>query len=447
VFDDGAAYFDTAALARGVRALGLLDPDVDDGERIDRIRLLEELKAAAAAAQARETVLFAAAQRAAQSAAGVSEDKIGRSTAGQIGLARRISPFHARRYAGWAHILTTELPQTFTALAAGRVSEWRAMLVARETAWLSREHRAIVDQQLAPHLQTLGDRRTETEARKLAYRLDPEGAVAKVRGADSDRRVTVRPAPESMARLTALLPVAQGVAAYAALIRDADSRISQGDQRGRGQLMADTLVERVTGQTEAIDVPVEINLIMAADTLLQPDGAEGTEPAHLDGYGPLPAALARDLALGPASGSAPRWIRRLFTHPDSGQLIAMETRRRDFTPAQRRFLRVRDHFCRTPYCEAPIRHADHVRPAAAGGPTTVRNGRGTCEACNYTKQTPGWHSRALFAPGAHHDVEISTPTGHRYRSRAPDPPGVHLRPASPVHAQVERHIARRDRAA
>lgn len=131
-----------------------------------------------------------------------------------------------------------------------------------------------------------------------------------MRGADSDRRVSLRPAPDTMARLTALLPVAQGVAAYAALLREADSRISQGDDRGRGQLMADTLVERLTGQAEAGDVPVEINLIMSTEALVDPAGPGGSEPAHLDGYGPIPAPIGRELALGPASGGAPRWVRR-----------------------------------------------------------------------------------------------------------------------------------------
>src|SRR5947209_10444027 len=235
MFDAVLADEGSAALTAMLGTLRGLESDVEDRARIDRIRLLEELKSAAAAAQAAETAAFAASQRAAQRAAGVKPEVTARSVAGQVGLARRISPFHARRYVGWSTILTTELPATFTALADGRVSEWRAILVARETAWLSREHRAEVDRLLALRLETLGDRGTEIEAKRLAYRLDPEGAAAKVRGAESDRRVTLRPAPETMARLTALLPVAQGVAAYAALLTEANSAISTGDGRGRGQ--------------------------------------------------------------------------------------------------------------------------------------------------------------------------------------------------------------------
>ena len=48
-----------------------------------------------------------------------------------------------------------------------------------------------------------------------------------------------------MTYVTALLPVAQGVGVYAALRRAADTTF---DDRSRGQVMADTLVERVTGR-------------------------------------------------------------------------------------------------------------------------------------------------------------------------------------------------------
>ncbi|HWU23465.1 MAG TPA: DUF222 domain-containing protein [Nocardioides sp.] len=128
------------------------------------------------------------------------------------------------------------------------------MIVARETAWLSREHRTAVDRDLAPRLESLGDKRVEAEAKKAAYRIDPAGFVDRLHNSERDRRVTLRPAPDAMTRLTALLPVAQGVAAYTALARHADTNIATGDERGRGHVMADTLVERLTGQAHASDV-------------------------------------------------------------------------------------------------------------------------------------------------------------------------------------------------
>jgi hypothetical protein len=100
-----------------------LDPDCDDAVRIDQIRQLEELKSAAAAVQARVTAAFVASQRAANRAAGVKAEHAERGIAQQVGLAKRTSPFHARRYVGWASILTAELPHTFARLQAGETTE------------------------------------------------------------------------------------------------------------------------------------------------------------------------------------------------------------------------------------------------------------------------------------------------------------------------------------
>jgi hypothetical protein len=406
-------------------AMRTLPDTTDDSERIERIRLLEELKSAAAAVQAEQTAKFVASQRTEQSAAGIPADRVGRGIAAQVALARRISPWLAQRYVGWTTVLTRELPGTFSTLKAGRTTEWRAMLVARETLWLSRADRAEVDADLGPRLESLGDRRVEAEAKKLAYRLDPEGYVARVRGAEKDRWVGLRPAPDVMCRLTGLLPVAQGVAAYAALGREADSRIAQGDSRGRGQIMADTMVERLTGQATAADVPVEINLVMTDSAFV---GASD-EPVELVDHGPIPADSARRLVLTPADHT-PMWLRRLYRHPETGRLAAMDSTRRLFNANQRNFIRVRDQRCRTPWCEAPIRQIDHAIPFADGGSTSVDNAQGYCEACNHAKQAPGWRTKPVGAAG---DFLIITPTRHRYQHRPPDLPGTSgKRPSSPV---------------
>lgn len=429
MFDLSLLAHDTPVSARLqglVCEVGLLDGSgADDAERIDQIRALEELKAAVAAAQARVTVAFAASQEAAQVAGGAHGSDVGRGVASQVALAKRESPARARRYVGWAEVLVGELPRTLEALRRGETTEWRAMIVARETGWLSAPHRATVDDELAGQLESLGDRQVEAETKKMAYRLDPQGFVDRARRAERDRRVTLRPAPDTMARLTALLPVAQGVAAYAALRTCADTLLAEGDERGRGQLMADALVERLTGQETASSVPVSVGLVMTDRTLFNLDDAAGDEPAHVEHYGPVPADLARRLVLDAPSGAGV-WLRRLYATPSSGRLVAMESRSRCFDGALREFLVVRDQFCRTPWCGAPIRQADHVEPVSAGGVTSASNGQGLCAACNYAKQAPGW--RAVRDHSSEDEVvATTTPTGHRYRSRAPDPPGSQAR--------------------
>jgi hypothetical protein len=175
---------------------------------------------------------------------------------------------------------------------------------------------------------------------------------------------------------------------------------------------------------------VEINLIMTDQALLGRSGSPGggpsegslvpggvEEPAHLIDYGPIPAPLARDLVLG-ADPTVPMWLRRLYTRPGTGELMTMDSRRRTFTAAMRHFVVLRDQTCRTPWCDAPIRHADHVQRHGDGGATTVPNSQGYCAACNYAKEAPGWSTIAVDG-GA---VVTRTPTGATYSSRPPDPP-------------------------
>ena len=188
--------------------------------------------------------------------------------------------------------------------------------------------------------------------------------------------------------------------------------------------MADTLVERVTGQATAEGGTAEIELVMTDAALL---GGEDT-PAHVVGYGPIPAALARQIV----RDADQAWLRRLFTRPDTGMLVAMDSRRREFDGELRHFLLVRDEICWTPWCDAPVRHADHVVRVADGGATGAGNGQGLCAVCNYAKEAAGWKARRI--DGRQHRVAITTPTGHNYISAAPDPPVrklAHLFPATP----------------
>jgi hypothetical protein len=316
----------------------------------------------------------------------------------------------------------------------------------KETACLSAADRCAVDEELAADAGTLtgaGDRTLIARARAAAYRRDPRSVTERASHAAAERHVSLRPAPDTMTYLTALLPVTAGVAVRAALTRHADSLRSAGDPRSRGQIMADGLVERITGTPGGI-TGIEIQLVMTDRTLFQGD----SEPARLPGYGVVPAGWARN-TLSPAraggagggggddtgaAGTAgfDTWLRRLYTAPGAGELVAMDSRARLFPAGLRRFLQARDDTCRTPYCDAPIRHHDHIIPWHRGGTTTHGNGAGLCEACNHTKETPGWTVQPRPGPVGgraepgrqRHTLEIRTPTGHSYHSTAPPLPGT-----------------------
>lgn len=387
-----------------------------DAERIDLIRALEELKNVAAATQARLTVAFAESQEEAEATRRRDPRELGkvgaRSVAAQVALARRESPHRGQQLVALARGLT-QMPRTRAAFGAGLLSEHRASLLVSETNHLLRADREAVDTAVAGDtdaLEGLGTKALVAKTRQTAYRLDPAAAVARSRRAESERCVTLRPAPDTMTYLTALLPMAQGVATYANLVRAADSARGAGDPRSRGQVMADTLVQRCTGQPGPEATPVEINLVLTDHTLF----GLSDEPAVIPGHGPVPAPIARRLVT-KAARDACAWLRRLYAEPDTGQLVTMDSRRRTFTASQAHFLGLRDQTCRTPYCDAPVRHIDHVIPSAEGGPTALTNGQGLCEACNHTKQTPGWRHRPMAGGG----LTVTSPTGHRHTSRLP----------------------------
>lgn len=203
---------------------------------------------------------------------------------------------------------------------------------------------------------------------------------------------------------------------------------------------------------------------MSPGTLLGVDDA----PASLLGHGPLPAGLARDLVLGAVGAgddgagdeeeSGRAWLRRIFTD-DVGRVVATDPRRRSFPASLRRLLRVRDGVCRFPFCDAPIRHDDHVVSVTLGGATTEHNGQGLCARHNLTKARPGWRSATVEARAGGEssaasnapEVVTLTPTGHRYGSPVPPvlerPPKPSLPDPSTAEARVLSMLPGRDRTA
>ncbi|MGI8870582.1 MAG: DUF222 domain-containing protein [Mycobacteriales bacterium] len=399
----------------------------DPAAVIRQVAALERLKGAASAAQARRALALHDGQVRRDRSRAIRPEQSTRSVGAEIALARKESPRRGARFVRLARLLAADLPQVFAALTAGAVSEYRAMLIARETSFLTPEHRRALDAEIGPTLSGLSDQQARASAAAIAYRLDPQAAIDRTSAAETDRHVSVRPAPETMAILRALLPARDGVAVWAALAAATATARAAGDGRTRGQIMADTLVARITGRESTEPTPVELRLLVAENTL-HPDDPT---PARAEGYGPVPAPLARQLIRVGATA-----IRRIYTR--GGTIIAMDSTAAHFTPAQRDLIVLRDQICRTPFCDAPIRHADHIRPRSAGGPTNLPNGQGLCEGCNYLKEHPDWHTTATDTglDGTSHTTTITTPTGHRYQSHAPPPLGPG---SNPPHESAAEH--------
>lgn len=128
-------------------------------------------------------------------------------------------------------------------------------------------------------------------------------------------------------------------------------------------------------------------------------------PGQLAGYGPIPAAVAREIA---ADG---RW-KRFVTDPISGVLL--DYGRETYIPPQdlQDFLIARDRTCRFPGCRQPAHLADldHAIPWEEGGKTSAENLGALCRRHHNLKTHHGWKIFSLD-DGA---CRWLSPTGQEY---------------------------------
>lgn len=436
-----------ALLARACEALEPLVEGIPSAESVllEAVERAERTAAIARAVGKRASVAFRAARVRAEREAGVPAEQRGRGVRAELGLARRISPARAGNELALDRVVVESLPRTFGLLARGEISEWASNEVAKAVIVLDDADRAQVDADIAAELPAVSAPRAGSLARARANELDVRAALARNERQREQRHVTIRPVADGMVRLSALLPTVDGVAIHAALDREASAAKAAGIPGTRAQHRADALVRLATGLQSAEHIDVEIQLLMTDRTLL----AGGDDTAWIQGH-PVPGAIARRFALvgasdrrssldpdplnGPSGAASTdpdpdpaagariprRFIRRLYTDPVTGSLREADARRRRFTGADRRFVEIADQRCRMPWCEAPIRHLDHVTRHSRAGATEIANGAGLCEQCNYTEELPGWASAVVPAADPRERIlEITTPTGRRYRSAPP----------------------------
>ncbi|WP_419707876.1 HNH endonuclease [Promicromonospora sp. NFX87] len=397
-------------------------------EWVDLLGELEAVKNTVTATQARLAVALEEATKADEARQGIRAERRGRGVPNQIGAAMQASPHAGGSFLGTARVWVTQMPFTFDALRTGVLSSWRAALMVRETSHLSVEDRARIDEEICgptnlAALARLGTQRLVAWIKDLAGKLDVHACVKRNAKAVSERSVSVRPAPDLMVYLTALVPMQQGVQAYAQLKAHAAAVKATGDERGAGQIMADTLIERVTGREpgKADDVPVTINLLVSDQTLL----AGGDEPAVVvegapAGVGTVPGPVARNLAAHGVDADA-AWLRAIYVDAN-GRLLATTSTSRFHPQGLAVLLRAREQgICASQWCDAPVRHLDHITPHAEGGATSLDNGQGLCARCNHAKQAPGWSQQVTEVDGRH-AVETTSPTGHTSVFVAPVPP-------------------------
>ncbi|MBA3311158.1 MAG: DUF222 domain-containing protein [Nocardioidaceae bacterium] len=412
------------------------------GARLERIAGMERQVCALQAAQVHETADYVRDRLQLDDDMGVpSSPARQRCMAAEVALARGVSVGSAEIFMADAYELSTAHPATMGMLAAGRLGLFAAKSIVHETQLLNDAClKALADEVIAEEAVDVLPGKVRALAERRVIEIDPDAAARRAVVEREDKQVHYLPTGESMATLNAYLPAEQAAACWHALDDHARALRAAGDPRSIRHLMCDTLVERVTGLTRADTVKAHVNLVMSDTTMLGIDD----KPAHLIGYGPIPAQVARLIA---SSGSA--WLKRLYTDPVTGEVTAADSRRRRFDGALRDLITIRDQQCRGIRCASPIRDIDHPVEYASGGHTTPANAQGLSKNCHTTRE----HPRMRVVPDADTSlITWRTPSGLTYRSLPPPALGPgSLKPAQvrlrhrllhPPPSQQERQLLR-----
>jgi Domain of unknown function (DUF222)/HNH endonuclease len=389
-----------------IYALCLLDPDaVSDAGRIDLLVAFERHIALLQAAQ--QQVLASLDGRALD----WSGKKIIDYTREQVGAALRLSPGTAERRLSIARTLVDRLPATLDLLGAGQITYLHAMKLAEAVTAFDDQTTAKIEDRVLTRAadQTLSQ--FAASLRRAVIAADPRRAEQRHGDAIEQRRVVFTPQDDGITELWALLP-AEGAALIEAVLHSLAS--GQTDERCADQRRADALIDVFTrvlsdpslpeqhGQRPAIQVTVGIGTLLGCNN----------QPAHLDGYGPITAALARHLA----TDQTGTWRRLVTDH--TGQLL--DYGRRTYRPPANltHHIIARDQTCTFPSCRRPAKHCDldHGEAWSNGGATTTDNISALCRRHHNAKHHASWR----ITRGQDGTRQWTSPTGHRYRVPLPD---------------------------
>jgi hypothetical protein len=360
----------------------------------------------------------------------------------EVGCVLTIGDRAAGSFLAISHALATTLPLTLTALQAGTISWQHARVMADEAATLGPAGAAALEAHFldpdSPGAATgcppgeMPAGRFRHHARTWRERHHSDSIEKRHAKSVLDRRIDYSPDQDGMAWITAYLP-----ADTAAAIWNRTTAIARGLQgptepRTLTQLRVDAYATALLGghqndnrnvastrgsggsdgngnQGGAARVPTPRAQVLVTVPVFSLLGAT-EEPAMLDGYGPIPASMARDLVANGAES-----FHRVLVDPRDGAPLEIGRTSYRLTKAMRQWLRLRDGKCPFPGCSnnSLDNEADHLLAWADGGTTGISNLGQPCPRHHRLRHTTAWQpspATPTRPPG------WISPTGRRYTS-------------------------------
>jgi hypothetical protein len=297
-----------------------------------------------------------------------------------------------------AHALTSYLPATLNALTAGSISWQHARIIVDETTGLSVPAAAALEAHfLDPDAASaargavagqLVPARFRRKVRAWRERHHPESLDSRHAKSAGDRRMEYAPDRDGMAWISLYLPADTACAVW-----NRTSALARGLQvpdepRTLAQLRADvagTMLLGGNGQS-AGSAPLPKADVLVTVPVFSLLGLTD-EPADLDGFGPVPASMARKLV---GEGAGP--FHRVLVDPRDGAALEFGRTSYRLPDYLKRWLRMRDGKCTFPGCSnhSQDNEIDHLTAWHHGGTTGISNLGQVCPKHHRLKHRTRW---------------------------------------------------------
>ncbi|WP_166404782.1 HNH endonuclease signature motif containing protein [Labedella endophytica] len=444
-----ASSIETASVDELLRRL--LDTDREASAiHARRTRLLAELDTRATAVGAAHVVIDPRAVRGAppsESREAALRDELGaRLIVAELAVASRQSESTIRAQLDEAARLA-RLPAALVALDEGLLSPAHARALADGVSDIPGVTIPQFEESVLPSALRGTPAQVRRRARAVRERLHPLSIEIRAARRRAERRLVFEADRDGMAWLHLHLPCADARGAFERIDSGARSLAAEpGESRSIGQIRADVAADLLLhgdvaesdgsekGSTTASGVESRVSHPAAGTRLSDRRGryagfrptvrvtvpvltllGRSDEPAVLDGYGPIPTAMAEDLA-----AEAPSFI-RILTHPETGTVLSVGRTSYAVPADLRRLVQLRDVRCRFPGCERGANRCDidHTRSWEQGGTTSHDNLACLCRSHHRLKHQSTW--QVSRPPGPSGDLVWTSPLG-RTVSDVPDPP-------------------------
>lgn len=332
--------------------------------------------------------------------------------ASELAIGLRVTENEARRLMSTGSGLAQSFEATLNALKRGAFSYRHAQVIVRFGTSLAVEVQAEFEQCLLAIAADVTVVQLENRARRLTEEVQHDTAVERFEKAAASRYFARESAPDGMAYLTHYLPAVEAVAIESMANAIANSARSAGDPRTLTQLRADAISDLILGGSSSIPgvaagIRPKVTVTVPALTML----GQSTEPATLEGYGPIDDHTAGHLA-----AAAPSFL-RVLTDPITGNLLHEGQKRYRPSAVLDDFVKLLHRSCRFPQCTRPADESDtdHTHDYAQGGETYILNLAPLCPKHHRVKHHTSWSVKQL----ADHALEWTSPLGHVTRTSPP----------------------------